>query len=277
MKPSFKKHLALWLQDQFRVSIRSSCANLKLSPSMFYYERADRGDDLLRMRLREIALTRVRYGFWRLFVLLRREGFTDNHKRVYRVYKEEGLNLRSKRPRRSRSAAHRLERLDTPAINQVWSMDFVQDALFNGARFRILTVVDNYTKKCLSLLVGQSLKGADVRDEISNIALLEGTYPVRIQCDNGSEFISKEIDRWAYENKVILDYSRPGKPTDNPYVESFNGKFRDECLSINWFLSLEDASEKIDQWKWEYNHFRPHSSLDDYSPQEFIKLHEENA
>jgi putative transposase len=108
------------------------------------------------------------------------------------------------------------------------------------------------------LLVGQSLKGADVRDELSNIALMEGSCPVRIQCDNGSEFISKEVDRWAYENKVTLDYSRPGKPTDNPYVESFNGKFRDECLSVNWFLSLEDAPEKIEQWKWEYNHFRPH-------------------
>ncbi len=275
MKPAVKKHLALWLQDQFRVSIRRSCANVMLSPSMFYYERVDKNDEVLRMRMREIALIRVRYGFWRLFVLLRREGFTDNHKRVYRVYKEEGLNLRSKRPRRSRSAAHRLERLDTPTINQVWSMDFVLDALFNGVRFRVLAVVDNYTKKCLSLLVGQSLKGADVRDELSNIAIMEGSYPVRIQCDNGSEFISKEVDRWAYENKVTLDYSRPGKPTDNPYIESFNGKFRDECLSVNWFLSLEDASEKIEQWKWDYNHFRPHSSLDDYAPQEFIKLHEE--
>lgn len=277
MKPSFKKDIALWLQDQYRVSVRRSCENIKLSTSMFYYERVDRCDDILRMRLREIALTRIRYGFWRLFILLRREGFKDNHKRVYRVYKEEGLNLRSKRPRRSRSAAHRLERLETPAINQVWSMDFVQDALFNGTRFRILAVVDNYTKKCLSLVVGQSLKGSDVRNELGNIALIEGTYPIRIQCDNGSEFISKEVDRWAYENKVILDYSRPGKPTDNPYIESFNGKFRDECLSVNWFLSLEDATEKIEQWKWEYNHFRPHSSLDDYSPQEFIKLHMENA
>ena len=257
------------------MSIRRSCANVMLSPSMFYYERVDKNDEVLRMRMREIALIRVRYGFWRLFVLLRREGFTDNHKRVYRVYKEEGLNLRSKRPRRSRSAAHRLERLDTPTINQVWSMDFVLDALFNGVRFRVLAVVDNYTKKCLSLLVGQSLKGADVRDELSNIAIMEGSYPVRIQCDNGSEFISKEVDRWAYENKVTLDYSRPGKPTDNPYIESFNGRFRDECLSVNWFLSLEDASEKIEQWKWDYNHFRPHSSLDDYAPQEFIKLHEE--
>lgn len=153
-------------------------------------------------------------------------------------------------------------------------MDFVQDALFNGSRFRILAIVDNYSKKCLSLLVGKSLKGADVQQELSNVALWQGVLPERIQCDNGSEFISKEVDRWAYENKVTLDFSRPGKPTDNPYVESFNGKFRDECLSVNWFLSMEDACKKIEDWRWEYNHFRPHSSLDDLSPQEFINLHE---
>ena len=153
-------------------------------------------------------------------------------------------------------------------------MDFVQDALFNGSRFRILAVVDTYSKKCLSLVVVKSLKGEDVRQELDNISLCEGVLPERIQCDDGSEFISKEIDRWAYEKKVTLDFSRPGKPTDNPYIESFNGKFRDECLSTNWFLDMEDAQQKIEDWKWEYNHFRPHSALDDLSPQEFIKLHE---
>lgn len=199
------------------------------------------------------TFSRVRYGFWRIFILLRKEGFMDNHKRVYRVYKEEGSNLRSNRPRRSRSAAHRLERLDTPAINRIWSMDFLQDALFNGSRFRILAVVDNYSKKCLISLAGKSLKGEDVQQELSNIVLCEGVVPERIQCDNGSEFISKEVDRWAYEHKVTLDFFRLGKPTDNPYVESFNGKFRDKCLSVNWFLSLEDALEKIEDWRWEYD------------------------
>lgn len=271
----FRKQAAVWLQDQYRISGRRACRMVCLSSSMYYYRHQPREDTNLRLRIRDIALSRVRYGFWRIFVLLRREGFTDNHKRVYRVYKEEGLNLRSKRPRRSRSAAHRLQRLDTPAINRVWSMDFVQDALFNGSRFRILAIVDNYSKKCLSLLVGKSLKGGDVQQELRNVVLCEGVVPERIQCDNGSEFISKEVDRWAYENKVTLDFSRPGKPTDNPYVESFNGKFRDECLSVNWFLSMEDACEKIEDWRWEYNHFRPHSTLDDLSPQEFINLHED--
>ena len=237
-----------------------------LSSSMFYYRSAPKNDDLLRLRIKDIAKTRIRYGFWRISVLLRREGFMDNHKRVYR-------NLRTKRPRRNRAGAHRLDRVENNSINKVWSMDFVQDALFNGSRFRILSIVDNYSKKCHSLTVGQSLKGTDVVDQLERLKLLDGFIPERIQCDNGSEFISKEVDRWAYENNVTLDFSRPGKPTDNPYVESFNGKFRDECLSVNWFLSLEDAYDKINSWKDDYNFFRPHSSLDDLTPEEFINLH----
>jgi putative transposase len=154
-------------------------------------------------------------------------------------------------------------------------MDFVQDALFNGERFRVLTVVDNCSKICHGLLPGKSLKGVDVAAELTRICLIEGCRPERIQCDNGSEFISKEMDLWAYSNGVTLDFSRPGKPTDNPYVESFNGKFRDECLSVNWFLSLDDAREKIEDFRWEYNHFRPHSALNDLTPKEFVNLHQE--
>jgi len=221
--------------------------------------------------MKEIAMTRVRYGFWRIYILMRREGFTDNHKRLYRLYRLEGLNLRSKRPRRSRSGAHRLERLDVGQIHQCWSMDFVADQLFDGRKFRILTIVDNYSRKCLHLGVGQSLKGDDVVASLNQIKLIEQTVPERIQVDNGSEFISKALDKWAYDNKVILDFSRPGKPTDNPFIESFNGKFRDECLSTNWFLSLEDATEKIEEWRWDYNHFRTHSSLNDLTPIEVIE------
>jgi putative transposase len=240
---------------------------------MFYYKHKPREDTLLKMRIREIAKTRIRYGFWRIYILLRREGFSDNHKRIYRIYKEEGLNLRTKRPRRNRAGAHRLERIENSSLNKVWSMDFLQDGLYNGSRFRVLSIVDNYSKKCLGLFAGKSLKGVDVVDQLEQIRLIEQNVPERIQCDNGSEFISKEVDRWAYENGVTLDFSRPGKPTDNPYIESFNGKFRDECLSVNWFLSLEDAKSKIESWKDDYNYFRPHSSLNDLSPQEFINLH----
>lgn len=181
----------------------------------------------------------------------------------------------SPRSRRNRSSAHPLERLECPAINKVWSMDFVQDALFNGERFRVLIIVDKCSKNCHGLLVGKSLKGANVVAELDKVALVEGRFPERIQCDNRSEFISKEVDLWAYKNGVTLDFSRPGKPTDNPYVESFNGKFRDECLSVNWFPSLEDAQEKIENFRWEYNHYRPCSSLNDLTAKEFINLQQQ--
>ena len=223
---------------------------------------------MLRQRMREIALVRVRYGFWRIYILLRREGFEDNHKRVYRIYKEEGLNLRSKRPRRHKAAAHRMGRPELSTIHQCWSMDFVADQLYDGRRFRALTVVDNYSRKCLSIFPDQSIKGVQVVEVMERLRQHYGRVPVRIQVDNGSEFISKALDQWAYEHQVVLDFSRPGKPTDNPYIESFNGSFRDECLNTHWFLSLEDARQKIETWRVEYNQFRPHRSLGDSTPEE---------
>jgi len=221
--------------------------------------------------MKEIASVRVRYGFWRIYILLRREGFKDNHKRMYRLYKQEGLNLRRKRPRRNKSAAHRIERPDISTINQCWNMDFVTDQLFDGRRFRALTIVDNYSRKCLAIHPHQSIKGSDVVQVIEQLFIKREIIPQRIQVDNGSEFISKAIDKWAYENNVILDFSRPGKPTDNPFIESFNGSFRDECLNTNWFLSLDDAMEKIEQWRNEYNQFLPHSSLEGKTPGEVFE------
>jgi putative transposase len=208
---------------------------------------------------------------WRIYILLRREGFKDNHKRVHRIYKEEGLNLRSKRPRRNKAAAHRLERPENNQINQCWSMDFVQDQLFDGRKFRCLTVVDNCSRYCHAIRVAKSIKGIDVVEVMEALKKENGLVPKRIQVDNGSEFISKEFDKWAYENHIILDYSRRGKPTDNPFIESFNGSFRDECLNTHWFLSLEDAYEKISDWVNEYNNFRPHSSLNDQTPAEVVE------
>lgn len=200
-----------------------------------------RDDNLIRMRMKEIAAVRIRYGFRRVYILLRREGFKDNHKRVYRIYREEGLNLRIKRPRRSKASANRMDRPDISTINQVWSMDFVADQTFNGRKFRALTIVDNYSRKCIAIHTQQSIKGDDVVSVLDRIKEVDGYKPERIQVDNGSEFISKALDKWAYENAVTLDFSRPGTPTDNPFTESFNGSFRDECLNTNWFLSLEDA------------------------------------
>ena len=209
----------------------------------------------------------------RIHVLLRREGWQDNHKRVRRIYREEGLNLRLRRPRRSKAARHRSEPIYLTAPNECWSMDFVMDALFDGRRFRALTVVDNYSRECLEIEVDQSLKGEDVVRTMERIKLVRGVVPNRIKVDNGSEFISKALDKWAYENNVVLDFSRPGKPTDNAFIESFNGSFRDECLNVNWFLSLEDAKEKITAFKKEYNHFRPHSALGNLTPVEALGRH----
>jgi len=261
LRPAQRRGLAQSLLDDYRVSVRKACLVVMLDRSLWYYKSHRKDDTVIRMRMKEIAMIRVRYGFWRVFTLLRREGFSDNHKRVHRLYKLEGLNLRSKRPRRSRAGAHRTEKPKVEQINQCWSMDFVSDQLFDGKRFRILTLVDNYSRKCHATEVWQSLKGMDVVRIMNQIRHECGRLPQRIQVDNGSEFISKDFDRWAYENGVTLDYSRPGKPTDNPFIESFNGSFRDECLNTNWFLSLEDARDKIESFRRDYNEFRPHSSL----------------
>jgi putative transposase len=150
-------------------------------------------------------------------------------------------------------------------------MDFVSDALFDGRRLRCLTIVDNCSPECLAIVVGKSLRGEDVVDVLEQIKSSRSLVPQRIQTDNGSEFVSKEMDRWAYEHNVTMDYSRPGKPTDNPFAESFNGSFRDECLNAHWFLSLEDVAEKIEAWRQDYNHYRPHSSLNDMTPAAFIE------
>ena len=207
-----------------------------LARSTFRYRPVEPDDEPLRARIREIAMSRVRYGFWRTYVLLRREGWLVNHKRVYRLYKLEGLNLRSKRPRRSRAGPHRLDRPKLSGPHQLWSMDFVADQLFDGRRFRALTVVDNLPRRCLAIQADQSIKGTDVTGIMEKICCRIGQVPRRIQVDNGSEFISKALDQWAYDSGVTLGFSRPGKPTDNPYIESFNGSFRDKCLNLHWFL-----------------------------------------
>ena len=263
--------LAEELIADYRISVKRACKVVLCSTSQWYYKYHRREDLSVRMRVKEIASVRFRYGFERICTLLKREGWKDNHKRIYRIYKEEGLNLRSKRPRRSKSAAHRLDRPELTAQYQCCSMDFVADQLFDGRKFRALTLVDNYSRECVAIQVGQSLKGTDVVAVLERLKTKNGIVPERIQVDNGSEFISKDVDRWAYENNVTLDFSRPGKPTDNPFIESFNGSFRDECLNVNWFLSLEDAIQKIEAFKEEYNEYRPHSSLGNLTPTEFIQ------
>jgi len=189
-----------YLLDAYQVFLRRACRTVQLQHSTWFYKPHRRDETLLAMRMKEIAFSRIRYGYRRIWTMLRREGYTDNHKRVYRIYRQEGLNLRTKRPRRNRSAAQRQERIEATSVHQVWSMDFVADQLFNGKRFRILTVVDNYSKKSPSLSVDQQIKGADVVAFLNHLKQVDGCVPERLQVDNGSEFISKDLDRWAYEH-----------------------------------------------------------------------------
>ena len=260
------------LVDRYRVSERRACAVVQICRTSYRYRSIRDEQVSLRMRINEIAGVRIRYGYRRIYVLLRREGWAVNHKRVYRIYCEEGLNLRARKPKRRKSVAQRERQPVASAVNESWSMDFVTDSLFNERRFRALTIVDNFSRECLAIEVGQHIRSEDVVSVVERIKMLRG-IPRFIKVDNGPEFISKELDKWAYENRVTLDFSRPGKPIDNAFIESFNGSFRDECLNTNWFLSLEDARKKIESWRREYNEWRPHSSLDNLSPSRYLEEH----
>ena len=174
-----------------------------------------------------------------------------NHKRVHRLYREMNLQLRAKKPKRKVSVSKRHFRPVVIQPNDCWSMDFVHDNIYDGKKLRILNIVDNFSKYCPAIGVRNSYKGTDVINTL-DIAIERFGKPKRIQCDNGPEFVSKELDLWAYSNGIELDFSRPGKPTDNAFVESFNGKFREECLNQHWFLDLEDAKKRIERWRMDY-------------------------
>lgn len=225
---------------------------------------------LLVLRIKEIAATRVRYGYQRIHVLLRREGWPINRKRVYRLYRMQGLSLYQRRPKRSRAAQQRQGNAQVTAINECWSIDFVSDQLYDGRKLRALTLIDRFTRECLSIWVDQSLHGDDVVKVLSQVRQQRGS-PQRIQVDNGPEFVSRVLDRWAYEQGVQLAFSRPGKPTDNAHIEAFNGRLRQECLNQHWFLSLHDARSKIEDWRQMYNESRPHGALDWLTPAEFAR------
>jgi putative transposase len=219
------------------------------------------------MKIRDYAAARVRYGYLRIHALLRREGFLINKKRIYRLYCLENLNIRYKR-RKKLVSIPRIELENGHRVNESWAMDFVSDELYNGKRFRALPVVDTYSRECLAIHVGQGIQGTDVVNVLETLQATRGK-PEYIRVDNGPEFVSRALDLWAYQEGVRLQFSRPGKPTDNAYIESFNGSFREECLQTNWFLSLEDAKEKIENWRRDYNEYRPHSSLGNMTPLEF--------
>jgi putative transposase len=264
-----RKLMARYLLEHYPVSQRRACQLSKLPRKTFRYQSKRPSQEALRKRIVELAKSRVRYGYKRIHVLLMREGIHVNKKRVHRLYCLEGLQLRAKRPRRSVSAATRQPPKHRPtAPNVAWSMDFVSDQTSSGTKFRALTIVDVFTRECLAIEPGKSLKGEDVARVLTEIAKRR-PLPQRIHCDNGSEFSGRSMDLWAYANQVVLEFSRPGTPTDNAYIESFNGSLRDECLNVHWFSDLTDAREKLQAWRTEYNVSRPHRSLDNQSPNDF--------
>lgn len=269
------KLLAQSLIDQYKVSERKACMAVELRQNTFRYIVRSRDDRALRSRIKEIAAVRIRYGEERIYKLLRREGWSDNHKRVRRIYREEGLNLRLKRPKRAKAAQNRMTRPEPAALHECWAMDFVHDQLFDGKKIRALTVVDIFSRFCLTINVQKSFTSTSVAQIMETLKTQYGIKPKAIRLDNGPEFIGKELDSWASFNDVSLDFSRKGKPTDNAFCESFNGTFRDECLNTSWFLSIEDAVQKIETWRVDYNTFRQHSSINDLTPDDMMKMHQQ--
>jgi putative transposase len=269
MRPGRRRQLVDEVRGTWKVSIRRACRVLRTDTSTYHY-RGRRGDQaVLSKRVREIAQTRVRYGYRRIHVLLRREGWRVNAKRVYRIYCEQGLQLRSKVPKRRVKAKLRDDRRTAIRANETWAMDFVHDQLATGRKLRVLTMVDIYTRYAPAIVPRFSFKATDVVAVLDEVCGKLG-YPATIRVDQGSEFISRELDLWAYMHGVELDFSRPGKPTDNAFIESLNGKFRAECLNAHWFMSLEDARRKMETWRREYNEERPHSAIGNKPPIELL-------
>ena len=268
MTPSCRRDVVTHLQKVFCVSERCACRATGFSRATQRYRSQAAPQGELRMRLKELAQARVRYGYRRLHVLLRREGWTVNAKRIYRLYKEEGLVIRLKTPRRKRSCRYRGERAEISAPNQTWAMDFMSDTLFDGRRYRVLTIVDCHSRESLAIEPRQSFRAFHVMEALDRIAWERG-LPTTIRCDNGPEFAGRVLDQWAFFNQVQLDFSRPATPTDNAFIESFNASVRKELLNASWFTSLADARLGMDAWRKEYNEDRPHTSLKNQTPLEY--------
>lgn len=250
-----KRRVATYVIETYGLSERRACGLLRLHLSTWQY-KSRRGDDgELRSRLLVLAQGRPRYGYRRLHALLRREGIPVNRKKVYRLYRTEGLAVRSKKRKRV-AASVRVRAAEPSGQNQRWSVDFTLDCLSDGRRFRTLNVVDDYSRECLAIEVDFSLPGERVVRVLDRL-IETRCVPQTITIDNGPEFAGKILDAWAYEKGVALQFIRPGKPVENAFIESFNGKFRDECLNGNYFHTLRHARALIDAWRDDYNHVRP--------------------
>lgn len=259
-----------YIVEHYGLNVQRACKLMKQPRSVQYYRSVKDPKLPLRQRMRELALVRVRYGYRRLHILLKREGWQLGKNQAYRLYSKEQLQLRTKLPRRRKMVVTRVARIKPIRANQAWSMDFVADQLADGSKFRSLTIVDVYTREALAIEVGSGLRGEHVVAALNRLAAQRGT-PTCLLVDNGSEFTGLLLDLWAYHHKTNIDFSRPGKPTDNSFIETFNGSFRDECLNLHWFETLAEAKVTIEAWRKDYNESRPHTSLNDMTPAAFAR------
>jgi len=255
--------------ERHGLSQRHACRLVGLDRSTLRYQHKRPDDATVRQRLRDLAAERRRFGYRRLGWMLAREGHAMNHKKLYRLYREEQLMVRRRRGRK-RALGTRARMTLPNAINQRWSLDFVSDALSDGRRFRILCIVDDFSRECLATVVDTSLGGVRVVRELEQLRF-ERSTPTMIVSDNGTELTSCAVLRWA-TGRLDWHYIEPGKPVQNAFIESFNSKLRDECLNEHVFLTLAEARETIEAWRHDYNHLRPHGSLGALTPAEFAML-----
>ena len=266
--------MVIYLCQHYGVSERRSCRTLRFNRTTHLYQSHRDPRTALRQRLRKLSQARMRDGYLKLLVLLNREGWPVGKKLVYRLYREEGLTLQPRSLRRRKAVVTRQEVVHARHPNDVWSVDFVADQLADGRRFRALTVLDVFTRECLAIEAGAHLRGEQVVTVLNQI-LKSRSAPKQLRCDQGSEFTSRILDLWAYQHQVKILFSRPGKPTDNAFIESFNGTLRRECLNTQWFLSLAEAQAQLQAWRTEYNLSRPQRALQDQTPEEFANNHAE--
>ena len=264
--PDAKRDAVAYARETYGLSERRACQLVGIARRVVRYVPTRQDDAGLRSRLRALASERRRFGYRRLRYLLQREGLAPNHKKLLRIYREEGLKVR-RRGGRKRALGTRAPMTLPQGPNQRWSLDFVSDAMACGRRFRLLCVVDDFTRECLALVADTSLSGSRVARELDAIAAQRGR-PLCIVSDNGTELTSTAILRWSQERQVEWHYIAPGKPTQNAFVESFNGRLRDECLNETLFTSLAQARAVLKDWKHDYNTVRPHSKLGGRTPAE---------
>ena len=261
--------------ERFSISQRRACRLMAIDRSSARYQARRVGSEAgLRRMLEELAQNHPRYGYRRLWVELRRGGYAVNHKRVSRLYQQGRLKLRRKAGRRLTHRGVPLAQLTRP--NQQWALDFVHDRLGEGRALRVLTIIDEFTRECLATEVDTGISSRQVALSLERI-LAQRPQPRSLRCDNGPEFRSRYFNAWCISKRIGLEYIAPGRPMQNGYIESFNGKFRDECLNEHWFETLHQARTAIATWREDFNEIRPHSSCKRMPPARFAALHRQQA